>query len=183
MEETSRTLPPSEFRGLLGHPRLIALFEYWSRIRVDRVMPEWRDIRPEEIAAILPYIWAWQLDSVGEPRVRLVGENIASMIRVSTKGKSLFELYPEDYATELRAEFRDILDGPAGCHTMGKFRTEGVEGMEGSTGERLALPYGKADGSARGIIGVSYYPKMEMIYRSPTKFSRLSGPRHFLPLG
>jgi hypothetical protein len=171
-------MTPAEFRNALSHEYLVQLFDRWLEWRGDRLMPAWPDIRPEEIAPMLPHVWAWRIDGEGQPRVRLAGENIASMVVVTTRGKSLQDLYPPAYAEEIRAEFAEVLNRPACCHAVGALDNAGTAIGQG---QRLCLPYGTPDGE-RGILGVSYHPMREQIYSSATTFSRLTGDKRFLPL-
>jgi hypothetical protein len=49
----------AEFRQRIVDQRLLRFFDYWLRIRGDRFMPAWGDIRPEEIAVSAP-LWRWR---------------------------------------------------------------------------------------------------------------------------
>jgi hypothetical protein len=170
----------AEFRQRIADQRLLRFFDYWLRIRGDRLMPGWEDIRPEEIASLLPNVWAWQIDKDGQPRVRLVGEKIAQMFATVTKGKTLFDLYPPNYAGDILAEFKRITSEPACSHLIGKLEDAD---LPIGTGERLALPYGAGERLVTGIIGISYHQRTGPIYTSLATFSKLTGEMHFLSLG
>jgi len=168
-----------EFRKSLNNPNLIQLFDHWIRWRGARLIPRWRDILPEEIPGLLPNVWAWRIDGNGDARLRLAGEQIARMVRVTTRGKTLDELYPKAYAQEIREEFATILGGPACCHAVGALDYAGVNA---GPGQRLCLPYGDANGTNQGILGISYHPGVEQIYDTAATFSRLTGQKRFLLL-
>ena len=168
-----------DFRRSLNNPHLIELFDHWTQWRGTRLMPRWRDIVPEEIPRLLPNIWAWRIDRNGDARLRLAGEQIANMVRVTTRGKTLADLYPPAYAQEIREEFAAVLSGPACCHAVGALD---YAGTDAGPGQRLCLPYGDEDGTNQGILGISYHPGVAQIYETAATFSRLTGRKRFLSL-
>lgn len=139
------------FRAALCAPELIQLFDYWQALRGDRPMPRWSDIRPEQIAPVLPRIWAWRLVEGDALHLRLVGEKILEVMQRNVRGKAPEDLYPAAEAATIRARLLKVARLPACSYTIGDI-FDGAEKV--GTGERLALPYSDA-GDARGIIGAS----------------------------
>jgi hypothetical protein len=170
---------PAEFRRRIVDERIVRFFDYWQQIRGQRLMPAWEHIRPEEIAPLLPNVWAWRIDPDGQPHLRLAGEGIAQSF-TATKGKTLFDLYPQDYAQRILAEFTRVVREPACSHVIG--RLEEADMPVGS-GERLALPYGAEERDTLGIIGISYHQRKGPIYTTRSSFSKLIGETQFLDLG
>ena len=169
-----------DFRQSLNNPNLIQLFDHWLGWRGNRIMPRWHDIVPEQIPRLLPNVWAWRIDERGDARLRLAGEQIAAMVRVTTRGKTLADLYPRAYAREIRDEFAAVLGGPACCHAIGALD---YAGTHAGPGQRLCLPYGDEDCTNQGILGISYHPGVAQLYETATTFSRLTGTKRFLQLG
>jgi hypothetical protein len=144
-------IPAASFRAQLRAAPLIQLFDYWQCIRGRRLMPSWSDIRPEEIASVLPQIWAWRLDDGDEPRIRLVGERILEVIRRNVRQKSAEDLYPAPQAAAIRARILKVAKTPTCSFTIGKV----FDGkIEVGLGERLTLPYADTGGRL-GVIGAS----------------------------
>lgn len=139
------------FRAVLCTPELIQLFDYWQTLRGDRPMPNWSDIRPEQIAPVLPRIWAWRLGDGDALRLRLVGEKILEVMKRNVKGKTPEDLYPAAEAASIRARLLKVARLPTCSCTIGDI-FDGAEKV--GTGERLALPYAEP-GGGRGIIGAS----------------------------
>jgi hypothetical protein len=144
-------LPADQFRNKLQAPALTALFDYWQRVRGDRPMPHWSDIKPEEIAKVLPHIWAWRIDEDGSPRLRLVGEQIVEILSRNIRGSMPEDLYPAEEAAAIRARILKVATAPVGNFTIGGL-FDGTVNV--GLGERLALPYADGQGG-RGAIGAS----------------------------
>ena len=132
---------------------LLKLLDYWQSLREGRLMPNWSDIKPEEIAPVLPHIWAWRINSQDEPKLRLVGEAIYQAMSRDLRGKAPEDLYPPPAAAEIRARLMKIARLPTGSYTAGDV-FHGPTHI--ATGERLALPYADAQGGL-GVIGVSKF--------------------------
>ncbi|GGF08993.1 hypothetical protein GCM10011611_13080 [Aliidongia dinghuensis] len=141
----------STFRAALATPELIRLFDYWQALRGTRPMPLWSDIRPEEIAPVLPRIWAWRLGADDDLRLRLVGEQVLAILRRNVRGKTPEDLYAPAEAAAIRARLIKVARVPTCSHTAGDI-FHGAHRV--GTGERLALPYAEARGGF-GIIGAS----------------------------
>jgi hypothetical protein len=146
----------AEFRLLVRDKRLATLFDYWLRIRGARPMPDWADIRAEELAAILPHIWVWQTDDTGQPRLRIVGETIMQIMEYNLKGKTPGDIYHRDQAQPVLDRLTRVMTEPSCAHSMGTvYSHEELIGV----GERLSLPYFDGKIGRPGVIGASVIDK------------------------
>lgn len=172
------------FRGKVGSPVLLKLLDYWQSVREGRLMPNWSDIKPEEIAPVLPHIWAWRITDQDEPQLRLVGEAIYQAMSRDLRGKVPEDLYPAPAATEIRTRLVKIARVPTGSHTSGDVFHGPVHI---ATGERLALPYADGRGGL-GVIGVSKMAPIQdpetgrPVQINPRAFFTLVGEETFLRL-
>ena len=164
-----------EFREKLGTPVLLRLFDYWQSVRGERPMPNWSDIKPEEIAIVLPHIWAWRVTGPEEVRLRLVGESIYQAMSRDLRGKTPEDLYPLPAGAEIRERLLKVAYLPAGNFTSGDV-FHGPEKI--GVGARLALPYADGRGGL-GIIGASTLAPLE---DPETKQPRLINPKAFFVL-
>ncbi|MDB5358962.1 MAG: hypothetical protein JWO51_259 [Rhodospirillales bacterium] len=163
-----------EFRDRLQAPALLKLFDYWQSVRGARPMPTWSDIKPENMAIVLPHIWVWRVSDADEVQLRLVGESIYQALSRDLRGKTPEDLYPASISAEIRTRLLKVARLPAGNLTVGDvFHDREKIG----TGERLALPY--ADSRGRGVIGASVLAPL----RDPaTGQPRLINPKAFFTL-
>jgi hypothetical protein len=142
---------PGEFRETLQAPVLLTFYDYWQRLRGERAMPTWSDLKPEEMPSVLPYIWAWRVIEAENIRLRLMGETIYQAMTRTVRDKTPEDLYPAATAAEIRGRLLRVVRTPAGSGTIGRVL---YDGEEIGTGERLALPYSDGRGGI-GVIGVS----------------------------
>lgn len=78
------------------HPSVIELHAYLERIRGDREMPDRADIKPSEIARLLPsMIIAEAVDGGEDFRVRLFGTKLVELLGEERTGKLLSEFAEE----------------------------------------------------------------------------------------
>ncbi|HEV2674447.1 MAG TPA: PAS domain-containing protein [Aliidongia sp.] len=142
------------FREKIRSPILRKLLDYWDDVRGERLMPNWSDIKPEEIAAVLPHIWAWHITAADEARLRLVGESIYQAMSRDLRGARPTDLYPSPTGAEIQQRLLKVARLPTCSYTVGDV----FHGpLQIGTGDRLALPY--ADG--RGGLGVIGASKLE----------------------
>jgi hypothetical protein len=169
----------AEFRTLILDKRLQMLFDYWHRIRLDRVMPDWADIRPEEVAPVLPFTWAWRLDEGGDLRLRLAGESIVEVLEFNIRGKTPFDLYSPQAALQIDARFRKVITAPTCSFTIGPVQHDGKAiGL----GQRLVLPYGDPKPGKSGVIGASTLEKHDRGADGGSTLYELVGEEYFLSL-
>ena len=163
------------FREKLGSPVLLKLLDYWQTVRGGRLMPTWSDIKPEEIAIVLPHIWAWRITDQDVAQLRLVGESIYQAMSRDLRGKTPEDLYPAEAGAEIRARLLKVARLPTCSHTVGDV-FHGPTRI--ATGERLALPYSDGRGGL-GVIGVS---KLEPIQDPETGRPMQINPKAFFTL-
>jgi len=164
-----------EFRDQLQAPALLKLFDYWQSVRGPRPMPNWSDIRPEEMAIVLPHVWVWRVTEAGDVQLRLVGESIYQALSRDLRGKTPEDLYPAPAGGEIRARVLKVARMPAGNATVGDVFHD-CEKI--GTGERLSLPY--ADG--RGGLGVIGASTLKPVPDPTTGQARLINPKAFFTL-
>lgn len=164
-----------EFRATLRAPPLLKLFDYWQSVRGPRSMPLWSDLKPEEMAIVLPHIWAWRVGDGDIVRLRLVGESIYQALSRDLRGKTPEDLHPPPAGAEIRDRLLRVAREPACNVTVGGiFHDAGQIG----NGERLALPYADRDGGL-GVIGASV---MVPLKDPRTGLPRLVNPKAFFVL-
>jgi hypothetical protein len=174
-----------EFRKQLGSPVLLKLFDYWQGVRGDRLMPKWSDIKPEEIAIVLPHIWAWRITGDDDIRLRLMGETVYQALSRDVRGKTPEDLYPMPASAEIRTRLLQVGRLPTCSFTSGDL-LHGSEKI--GTGRRLALPYSDGERGI-GIIGASTIvpqedPKTGLPRPiNPKAFFVLVGEESFMRLG
>jgi hypothetical protein len=79
----------------LKSPVLIALFEYWNRLRGDRFAPARKDVKPSDIPALLPHILIFEvLEGGARARVRLAGSAISQYLDPNFTGAVLDDASP-----------------------------------------------------------------------------------------
>src|ERR1700679_3949282 len=99
----------AKFRALILDQRLLVLLDFWQQARGSRVMPDWRDFKPEFFGAALPHCWVWQTDAAGELRLRIVGEAVMQTMELNLKGKTPYELYDPDQAALLARRLQRVM--------------------------------------------------------------------------
>ena len=77
--------------------RVLALHDYWQRLRAGRAMPRRQDVDPLEIWALLPYVhvteWHTNPDRVF---IRITGTEIVATAGLEMRGRWLSELHPNE---------------------------------------------------------------------------------------
>jgi hypothetical protein len=145
-----------EFRSLILDERLRVLFDYWQHLRGARPMPDWSEIRPEELAAVLPHTWVWQLDAHGDLRLRIIGEAVMQIMELNLKGKGPFDLYAPEQALPIVERLNRVMAEPSCSFALGEVYSGGqLVGV----GQRLGLPYFDRRADRRGVIGASILDK------------------------
>ena len=169
----------AEFRALILDRRLQVMFDYWQAIRLDRVMPDWADIRAEEIAPALPFAWAWRVDENGDLRLRLAGESIVEVLEFNIRGKTPFDLYSPEAARQIETRFRNVIDRPACSFSIGPVQHDGKSiGL----GQRLVLPYSDRKTGKGGVLGASTLERHDRGSDGGSTLYELTGEEFFLAL-
>jgi hypothetical protein len=83
---------PPQIRSAL----VLALNEYWERVRADRFAPAWSDIQPGEIKPLLPYIMVVEiLSRPFDVRYRIVGSAVVEAFGYDFTWETLRHPVPE----------------------------------------------------------------------------------------
>jgi len=91
-----------------GHLRQLA--DYWTALRGGRVAPAKSEIDPADIAPLLPYVFF--AEAIGLPpdfRFRLAGSHLRDVTGNELTGKLLDEVFPPDFADEVRVRWRQAI--------------------------------------------------------------------------
>ena len=123
---------------------------YWQKLRGARAWPLRADVRPEEIAGLLPYTYMLDvLDDGRDFRYRLLGTDIvANTVRDNT-GECLSRLREQGSQPVLARFFQD-------CHTSREPRLQRIPFIT-RLGircwyEAVAMPLARTDGTAPDLI-------------------------------
>ena len=66
------------------------IFQYWLKMKGDRLMPSWADLNPADISELLPYISLVDVEKdTGRYRMRLVGAETIKAMGFDITGKYL----------------------------------------------------------------------------------------------
>jgi hypothetical protein len=168
-----------EFRASILDRRLALLFDYWHRLRFDRLMPDWADIKPEDIAPVLPFAWAWRRDEEGEFRLRLAGEAVVEVMELNLRGKTPFDLYPAAAAERVFARICRVAEEPTCSFSIGPIlQDQKPIGL----GQRLVLPYHDRKTGRTGAFGASTLEKQGRAGNGGSTLYELTGDEYFLAL-
>ena len=128
---------------IVAEPQLRDLYLYWAGKRGLRNFPARRDIEPEEIRQLLPYIMLVDVLEDGRFfRFRLVGTDVA--FGVDPTGQLQHEAVPEGiYRDHITALFRRGAAGPGALHSRSSYAYTKLEGPRSIS--RLFMPLA-ADG-------------------------------------
>jgi len=73
------------------------IYQYWLDMRGDRLMPSRADLKPEQIARLLPYIVLVDVEAGSRYKFRLVGTETAKAMGFDATGKYLEDLPRVEY--------------------------------------------------------------------------------------
>jgi hypothetical protein len=102
--------------------RLKALYEYWNRLRGDRMMPSRADFDPTAIPRLLPLIVMYAVGDDGGYTVRLVGEEIVQFTGRNSAGWRAGAGLPPEATERLTKNLNAVRDERAPKFRAGKAR-------------------------------------------------------------
>jgi hypothetical protein len=98
---------PLNSKADLQSPRLVQLFDYWTRLRGPRIAPALREIDPREISQLLPWIWLADVVDDGEDfGFRLGGERIIEYVGRRLSGARLNFFRGQPFFETMRDAFK-----------------------------------------------------------------------------
>lgn len=113
------------------------LFDYWNKVRGDRLTPRRFDIEPARIAAILPETFILERHDASTYHFRLAGTRICDRFSVELRNRNFLDLVEIDDHVVLKERFRIISErGAAGLF---EFETKDADRNSGRM-EVLILP-------------------------------------------
>jgi hypothetical protein len=113
------------------------LFDYWNKVRGDRLTPRRFDIEPARIAAILPETFILERHDASTYRFRLAGTRICDRFSVELRNRNFLDLVEIDDHVVLKERFRII--GERGAAGLFEFETKDADRTSGRM-EVLILP-------------------------------------------
>ena len=144
-----------DFIQSIVSPELIRVAQHWNAARASRAMPGWNDIRPSQIAVLLPIIWTYKYDRITDSFTgRLAGDLIEHIFGKSFRGKPMAEMYPEKDYPRLFARSKRVVCEPA------FYRGEGMVFKHVDHyghGERIIMPLADDGILGDGIFGATVY--------------------------
>ncbi|ALA16204.1 MULTISPECIES: PAS domain-containing protein [Chelatococcus] len=107
----------------MKHVTSRALYDYWNRLRGERAAPERGEIAPGEIRHILGDTFILDIDG-GEPRFRLAGTRLCTLVGGDLKGRAFASLWQEASRRESARAVALVLDNQAGVVAGAEARPE-----------------------------------------------------------
>jgi len=144
-----------EFCDKIASHDLRRVAGHWNKVRGERAMPGWQDIRPSEIAPQLSMIWVFRYDPAADRFTgRLAGDQIEHFFGKSFRGTPMAELYPQEDYPRLFARSKRVLCEPALFHGAGMVLKHVY--LHGH-GERIILPLAADGVHGDGLFGATVY--------------------------
>lgn len=149
----------------IDHAPLQSLYRYWLGLRRDgRRMPARRQIRPEDIPALLPHLFLVDVlpgDSLPgnhaaerRYRMRLVGTHIAEHMGAALTGRYLDEIATGALYDRYRHFFDAVATGPAIHYLASELYWRNRDWM---MYRRLLLPLSDDDRTVNMLLGAGFY--------------------------
>ncbi|QPC88729.1 PAS domain-containing protein [Mesorhizobium sp. NBSH29] len=170
-----------------------SLFQYWDRLRADRIAPLRTDIEPADIKKLLADTFILEKDARGEAVFRLAGTRLCATYGRELKGFSFISLWKEKDQRLVRRLSQNVFSS----QSVVVLTFEGVS-REGRTSffELLLLPLdgGSANPRCLGIVSAlkkTYWLGTDPIVEAaleavrvidPAAESTRSAARHILPV-
>lgn len=137
----------------IDHPLLQEIYRYWLELRQGRRMPARRQIQPQDIPALLPYIFLVDVLPDGY-RFRLVGTHIAEHFGIDATGKRLDDVATGAFYQRARRDFDAVAQGPALHYIASELYWRDRHWM---MYRRLLLPLSDDDRQVNMLIGLGVY--------------------------
>lgn len=140
-------------RSYLVSSEELHLLDTWLSSAGDDRPPARRELRPEDLSAILGDIWLMDHDPEQKRlRYRLAGENIRGRYEFSLVGKYLDEILSPAAQEFVLRYFMACVEKPAICLAVGRLYHEWEKP---GYGDRVLLPLLDSEGRAEGLIGIT----------------------------
>jgi hypothetical protein len=97
---------PLASKADLQSPRLVQIYEYWTKLRGPRFAPALREIDPREISQLMPWVWLADVVDDGEDfGFRLGGERIIEYVGRRLSGARLNYFRGQPFFETMRGAF------------------------------------------------------------------------------
>jgi len=134
---------------------LRAVATHWRDARGDRKMPSWEQLRPSQMSAQIPMVWAYKYHRhTGQFTGRLASDRITQGFGKNFRGLLLEEAHPAESLPWIHQCLTRIVSEPAVYTSIGKLFKLGERVIDG---ERLALPLSSDGIHGDGVLGASDY--------------------------
>jgi len=133
-------------------PIAAELLTCWSRLPVQRCVPDRKSFDPMAIARILPVVSVLERVGTDEWRFRLVGTVIERRWGRNLAGRDVLDVVSPAAAKIMHREFREIVEQP--CGSWSQRRVAFHSGRVGAV-ETLRLPLRASDGVVRLVLSCS----------------------------
>jgi len=155
-----------------AHPNIQALYAYWDRKRAGRSMPARADIRPVEIAGLMPQVFIVEAAGEGGEMIyRLFGTFLVALFGREMTGRPMAEGLPAEAAEESRARYRTVIRDRRPLYHQAPL----CEPRNNYTEvERLILPLSPNDIRVDMMIGI-VVPKRLIVAQAIPALRRISG--------
>jgi hypothetical protein len=158
--------------ALDAHPRLIGLYRYWDSKRGARSMPARSDLRPEEMAPFLGYVFLVDVEPAPRRfRFRLIGTEVATSYGLDLTGQYTDAVTPESYRVMIERHYAQAVEERRPL----VHRMEFSEGM-GKVHEliRLTLPLSDDGATVNMLLAASVFGPELRQFREKDRAARRS---------
>lgn len=132
-------------------PRFRAFFDYWTKLRGNRLIPQYQDFDPIDVPWALSRMFVSERSPDGAFTYRLAGQEVEDRYPIPLKGRSFLDIMRTDSANDIGARWNRVLDGPSVCFTHTAHRAQSDISIPGF---RLLMPF--ADKADKAIYLMSY---------------------------
>lgn len=143
------------FKKKINSPALLAIAQYWDKLRGNNVMPSWHSLNPAEIAPYLSRIWSFKYNRDNGCFIgRLAGNRITMGLGKNFRGLPLEELHAPQVYEKVHAYLLRSVEEPGIYRSSGALFKVGERVIKG---ERIVLPLASDGIHADEVLGASDY--------------------------
>ncbi len=128
-----------------------ALFEYWLKIRGSKAVPFRSDLRPGDIASLLPNLIILEYRDPDQLIYRLTGTEIVYRMGYDFTGKNLYEIAIPEEVDSARYQFDSLRAQPCGLVLNLLLRSKRDVAF---VAELIFLPLSDRDGTINQLVAI-----------------------------
>lgn len=162
-------LPASQ----LPDPLLLSVFDYWSRLRSDRVAPARAEVDPIDMPrAVLPNLMLTEVRRTDAGRryyYRLVGSRITELAGLEATWRFLDEALPEagGYRDYILGLYDALVDGCQPLYSCSSYLTAEPTQQPERLAHRLMLPLADGDGTVTHVLAAQVFQVRRGVSQKP----------------